>query len=93
MPIARYDKEFGGKKGAAAKAKASMVHQYGDEKGEQVFYATKNKRMKAKSHKPESSKDCGQMRQEESVKAGGFKDGSTVSAASAIPNKPFAKAR
>lgn len=44
MPIKKYNKYFGGKKGSAAKAKKSMVSQYGKKKGEQVFYATKNKR-------------------------------------------------
>ena len=44
MPIAKYDKFFGGKKGAAGKAKRAMADQYGPEKGEQVFYATKNKK-------------------------------------------------
>ena len=46
MPIAKYDKWFGGK-GGATKAKRSMLHEYGEKKGEQVFYATMNKR---KSH-------------------------------------------
>lgn len=44
MPLAKYDKQFGGKKGSAAKAHAAMKEQYGEEKGEQVFYALKNKR-------------------------------------------------
>lgn len=43
MPIGKYDKEFGGKKGSAQKAKTAMEKEYGEEKGEQVFYATKNK--------------------------------------------------
>lgn len=45
MPIAKYDKYFGGKKGAASEAKAAMKKTYKDPaKAEQVFYATKNKR-------------------------------------------------
>ena len=43
MPLSKYNKEFGGKKGAASKAHAAMVKEYGAKKGEQVFYATKNK--------------------------------------------------
>lgn len=43
MPLSRYDKNFGGKKGSARKAKRNMQKFYGKEKGEQVFYATKNK--------------------------------------------------
>lgn len=43
MPIKKYDKNFGGKPGAAQKAKDAMAQQYGAKKGEQVFYATKNK--------------------------------------------------
>lgn len=47
MPLKAYDKWFGGKKGSAAKAKKSMLKEYGEDKGERVFYALKNKR---KSH-------------------------------------------
>lgn len=43
MPLSKYNKEFGGKPGAAAKAHAAMVKEYGAKKGERVFYATKNK--------------------------------------------------
>lgn len=43
MPLSKYNKEFGGKKGSAAKAHAAMIKEYGQKKGEQVFYATKNK--------------------------------------------------
>ena len=46
MPLSKYNKEFGGKKGSAAKAHAAMVKEYGKAKGERVFYATKNKRAK-----------------------------------------------
>lgn len=45
-PLSEYDKYFGGKPGAAAKAKASMIEEYGEEKGESVFYATINKKRK-----------------------------------------------
>lgn len=43
MPISKYDKYYGGKKGSAAKAKKAMTATYGPEKAEQVFYAKKNK--------------------------------------------------
>jgi hypothetical protein len=49
MPIEKYDKHFGGK-GGASKALAAMKKQYGDKKGEEVFYATMNKKKKKKSH-------------------------------------------
>jgi hypothetical protein len=44
MPLSKYDRYFGGKKGGATKAHAAMLEQYGSKKGEQVFYALKNKR-------------------------------------------------
>jgi hypothetical protein len=44
MPVSEYNVFFGGKKGSAEKAHAAMVKEYGAKKGEQVFYATKNKR-------------------------------------------------
>jgi hypothetical protein len=43
MPLSKYNKEFGGKKGSAAKAKAAMQKTYGSKKGTSVFYATMNK--------------------------------------------------
>jgi hypothetical protein len=46
VPLSKYNSSFGGKKGSAEKAHSAMVEQYGKEKGEQVFYATKNKRKK-----------------------------------------------
>lgn len=55
MPISQYDPEFGGKKGAAAKAKRAMEKTYGEEEGERVFYATKNQR-KSKRRKKRSSR-------------------------------------
>ena len=50
MPLSKYDKEFGGK-GGAAKAHAAMMSEYGAKKGEQVFYATMNKRKKKRKKK------------------------------------------
>lgn len=50
MPLSRYNREFGGKPGSAAKAHSAMVSEYGPKKGESVFYATKNKRKKQFSH-------------------------------------------
>lgn len=47
MPLKNYDRYYGGK-GGAAKALAAMKKQYGDEKGEQVFYAKINKQKKRK---------------------------------------------
>lgn len=44
MPLSRYNKFFGAKPGAAAKTLRAMQEGYGEEKGEQVFYALKNKR-------------------------------------------------
>ena len=44
MPMSRYNKAFGGSKGSAAKAHAAMVKEYGEKKGESVFYATVNKK-------------------------------------------------
>lgn len=43
MPLRVYDRYFNGKD-SAAKTKAAMIDQYGEEKGTSVFYATKNKR-------------------------------------------------
>jgi hypothetical protein len=41
VPIAKYDRHFGGN---AAKALRAMIAKYGPEKGRRVFYATVNKR-------------------------------------------------
>lgn len=46
MPIKKYDKYFGGKKGSAAKAKKAMRKQYGKKIGDSVFYASVNKKKK-----------------------------------------------
>lgn len=43
MPLSKYNKYFGGKAGAAKKAKSAMAKEYGADKGEKVFYAKKNK--------------------------------------------------
>lgn len=43
MPIARYDRLFGGD---AAKALRAMIKQYGPERGRRIFYATVNKKKK-----------------------------------------------
>lgn len=44
MPLSKYNQYFGGKSGSATEAHDAMVKEYGAEKGEKVFYATKNKR-------------------------------------------------
>ena len=49
MPLSKYNAQFGGKKGSAEKAHAAMTKEYGDKKGEQVFYATKNAKKKGMS--------------------------------------------
>jgi hypothetical protein len=45
----RYDKFFGGEKGSAAKALASMKKTYGPKGGERVFWGTVEKRKRRKS--------------------------------------------
>ena len=55
-PIGEYDKYFGSKPGSAKKAYDSMIDQYGEEKGKEVFYATMNKRKKSTNDKPQSFK-------------------------------------
>ena len=96
MPLKRYDKAFGGKRGSAAKAHKDMMDEYGPKKGESVFYATKNKKMKSKM--PEGGSltpkgDIGELRQKESEKVGGFKDGAIVRASSALPVRPHKAAK
>jgi hypothetical protein len=81
MPLSKYNAAFGGKKGSAAKAHAAMAKEYGPEKGEGVFYAMKNKRMK--SHMPSGATqspkgDIGEMRQKEAGTMKGFKDAGPV---------------
>jgi hypothetical protein len=46
MPIARYNKYVGGKRGSAQETLSSMISQYGEEKGKRVFYALMAKRKK-----------------------------------------------
>lgn len=71
---------------------AKMKKKHG-KRAKEVFYATANKRNQnpedkmPKGAKMSPSGDLGTYRQEESVKAGGFKDGKTVSAAKELPNK------
>lgn len=51
MPLTKYDKIFGGQRGAAAKTLAQMKKTYGPKKGETVFYAVIAKRER-KSRRP-----------------------------------------
>lgn len=44
MPLHKYDKLFGGQRGAAESVLANMKKTYGPKKGEQVFYGTVAKR-------------------------------------------------
>ena len=44
MPVSRYSRHFGGKKGAAEKALASMIAQHGEKEGRRIFHATVAKR-------------------------------------------------
>jgi hypothetical protein len=44
MPVSKYDRYFGGKRGSAQETLSSMQQQYGQQKGTSVFYALKNKR-------------------------------------------------
>lgn len=39
MPLSRYDKYFGGKRGAAEEARSAMKRTYGSKDGEHVFWA------------------------------------------------------
>lgn len=54
MPLSKYNAQFGGKPGSAAKAHAAMSEQYGPERGEAIFYMLKNKRKKKAKQEPES---------------------------------------
>lgn len=51
MPLSKYNTQFGGKPGSAAKAKAAMAKQYGSARSEGIFYALMNKRKKAEREK------------------------------------------
>jgi hypothetical protein len=44
MPLEKYDKYFGGKKGNAEQAAKALRKEYGAQKARQVFYAIVNKR-------------------------------------------------
>ena len=44
MPISRYDRFYGGKKGSASKALSSMRERYGEKRGTSIFYAMMNAR-------------------------------------------------
>jgi hypothetical protein len=48
VPLSKYNKEFGGD---AEKAYSAMQRTYGEKKGKQIFYATKNKRKKKQAVK------------------------------------------
>lgn len=48
-PDAGDDSYFGGKPGSAKKAYDSMIKEYGKEKGEEVYYATRNKKKSTKT--------------------------------------------
>lgn len=48
MPLSKYNRHFGGKRESASKALANMKREYGDAKGTSVFYATVQKRRKAR---------------------------------------------
>jgi len=43
MPLSKYNKVFGGKKGSARSAYMGMVRTYGVQRGTNVFYATVRK--------------------------------------------------
>jgi len=60
MPMSKYDPLFGGEKGSAAKAHASMIRTYGKDKGERVFYAKANKNKKRRR----KSKEDGMLKAE-----------------------------
>lgn len=47
MPLNQYDRYFGGKPGAAAKAAHALEKEYGPEQGRGYFYAIVAKRKKA----------------------------------------------
>lgn len=52
MGLGRYDKFFGGERGAAEKALISMQRSYGRKDGETVFYATIAKRKRKGKARP-----------------------------------------
>jgi hypothetical protein len=52
MPISRYNRYFGGDRGAAQKALENMKRTYGAKKGEAVFYGTVAKRERKANRNP-----------------------------------------
>lgn len=44
MPLGRYDRYFGGRDGAASRARAGMRSHYGPDEGERIFNALLAKR-------------------------------------------------
>lgn len=48
VPISKYNRYFGGKKGSAAETLAAMIRRYGEKKGRSIFYATVNQRKRKK---------------------------------------------
>ena len=84
--LAKYNKAFGGKAGSAAEAHAAMLKEYGPKKGENVFYATKNARLKSRMPKGgglSPAGDLGEMRQKEAGMMKGFKAAGPIVKASA----------
>ena len=57
MPLSKYNPQFGGKEGSAAKAHAAMSEQYGSKRGEAIFYALQNKRKKKAKQEREAARD------------------------------------
>lgn len=47
MPLSKYNPQFGGKPGSAAKAHSAMAEQYGSKRGKAIFHMLKNKRKTA----------------------------------------------
>jgi hypothetical protein len=43
MPVSKYDKYYGSKKGSASKALNALRERYGTAKGTSIFYAKANK--------------------------------------------------
>lgn len=56
MPLERYDKFFGGKRGAAAETLAKMKKTYGPKEGQTVFDATVTKRKRKATTRPRFGK-------------------------------------
>lgn len=56
MPLSKYNTQFGGKPGSAAKAHAAMSEQYGSKRGKAIFYMLKNKRKKKAKQEREAAR-------------------------------------